>query len=123
MFNLAFKRHRYSYHYGMYVKSRLLQSLGHNNCFEYARGTQPSDVRLIPKEKIMSGYSKGTKVKWDWSGGTGEGTIKTVYTRKTTRKIKGTDVTRKASEECPAYFIEQDDGDTVLKSHSEVTKA
>jgi len=71
----------------------------------------------------MSGYSEGTKVEWEWGNGTATGEIETVYTQKTTRKIKGTDVTREASEDEPAYYIKQDDGDAVLKSHSEVTKA
>lgn len=71
----------------------------------------------------MAGYSEGTKVEWDWGNGTGTGEIETVYTKKTTRKIKGNEVTRDASEDEPAYYIKQDDGDAVLKSHSEVTKA
>ena len=71
----------------------------------------------------MAGYSEGTKVKWSWGNGTGEGTIEKVYTKKITRKIKGTEVTREADDDCPAYFIKQDDGDEVLKSHSEVDKA
>ena len=71
----------------------------------------------------MAGYSTGTKVKWSWGNGTGEGEIKKVYTQKISRTIKGTEVTREADEETPAYFIKQDDGDEVLKSHSEVEKA
>lgn len=71
----------------------------------------------------MSGYSEGTKVKWNWGNGTGEGEIETVYTEDVTRTIKGNDVTRNASEDEPAYYIKQDDGDAVLKSHSEVEKA
>jgi len=71
----------------------------------------------------MAGYSEGTKVKWSWGNGTGEGKIEKSYTRKITRTIKGTEVTREADEDCPAYFIKQDDGDEVLKSHSEVEKA
>lgn len=71
----------------------------------------------------MSGYSEGTNVKWSWGSGTATGKIETVYTRKTTRKIKGNEVTREASEDCPAYFIVQEDGDEVLKSHSEVETA
>ena len=46
-----------------------------------------------------------------------------VYTQKTTLKIKGTEVTRDASEDDPAYKIAQDDGDEVLKSASEVRKS
>jgi len=71
----------------------------------------------------MAGYSEGTKVKWSWGNGEGKGKIETVYTKKTTRKIKGTDVTREASEDEPAYYIKQEDGDAVLKSHSEVETA
>lgn len=72
---------------------------------------------------MSKSYNEGTKVKWDWGSGTATGTVQKVYTRKTTRTIKGTEVTREADEDCPAYFIEQEDGDEVLKSHSEVTKA
>lgn len=71
----------------------------------------------------MAGYSEGTKVEWEWGSGTATGKIETVYTRKTTRKIKGNEVTRDADDDCPAYYIKQEDGDAVLKSHSEVTKA
>ena len=71
----------------------------------------------------MAGYDEGTKVEWDWGNGTGTGEIKKVYTRKTTLTIKGSEVTREASDDEPAYRIEQDDGDEVLKSHSEVRKA
>lgn len=68
----------------------------------------------------MTGFSKGTRVEWKWGQGTASGEIEEVYTKKTTRKIKGTDVTREATESEPAYYIKQDDGDAVLKSHTEV---
>ncbi|MEM8854212.1 MAG: DUF2945 domain-containing protein [Pseudomonadota bacterium] len=68
-------------------------------------------------------YSEGTKVKWSWGQGTGKGTIEKVYKRKITRKIKGTEVTKKGVKDCPAYYIKQADGDAVLKLHSEVQKA
>jgi len=68
-------------------------------------------------------YSVGTKVEWNWGNGTGMGEIETVYTEKVTRKIKGTEVTREADKDSPAYYIKQDDGDMVLKSHSELRKA
>lgn len=71
----------------------------------------------------MSGYSEGTKVQWDWGNGTGTGKIEKVYTQKITRTLKGTEVTREASSDTPAYYILQEDGDGVLKSHSEVKKA
>ena len=71
----------------------------------------------------MSAYSEGTNVKWNWGQGTATGKVKKVYTDDVTRTIKGNKVTRNASDDEPAYYIEQDDGDTVLKSHSEVEKA
>ncbi|MCP1167429.1 hypervirulence associated TUDOR domain-containing protein [Limimaricola litoreus] len=67
-------------------------------------------------------YSTGDKVTWNWANGTGTGKVTKVYTRKITRKIKGSEITRNASEEEPAYLIEQEDGDEVLKSGSELSK-
>lgn len=68
-------------------------------------------------------FSQGDKVEWDWGHGTGQGEITKVYTQKTTVTIKGSDVTRDADEACPAFLIEQDDGDAVLKSASELRQA
>ena len=67
--------------------------------------------------------SEGDTVAWDWGNGTGQGEVKKVYTQKTTVKIKGSEITRDADGDCPAYLIEQDDGDEVLKSASELRKA
>lgn len=66
---------------------------------------------------------EGDTVKWNWGNGTGSGTVTKVYTQKITKTIKGTDITRNASKDEPAFFIEQDDGDEVLKGCSEVEKA
>jgi len=68
-------------------------------------------------------YQTGTKVEWDWGNGTGTGKIVKKYTQKITLKINGSEVTRKASDDEPAYKIEQDDGSEVLKSGSELRKA
>lgn len=64
-------------------------------------------------------YSEGDKVEWNW----GNGTVRKKYTHRQTLKIKGTEVTRDADDDNPAYRIEQSDGDTVLKSHSELSKS
>ncbi|NIY73245.1 HVA1 family protein [Marivivens donghaensis] len=72
---------------------------------------------------MSAGYNEGDKVKWEWGNGTGTGKIDKVYTKKVTRKIDGSEITRKASKDEPAYYIKQNDGDAVLKSHSEVKKA
>ena len=71
----------------------------------------------------MQGYSEGTKVEWNWGNGTASGTIQKRYTENVTKTIKDTEVTRNATSSEPAYLIEQDDGDEVLKSHSEVEKS
>lgn len=70
----------------------------------------------------MKPYDVGTKVEWNWGSGTGTGKIAECYTQDVTRTIKGTEVKRKASDDEPAYLIRQDDGDEVLKSHSELTE-
>lgn len=62
----------------------------------------------------------GDTVEWNWGSGTASGTVRSRFTSKVTRTIKGTDVTREASEDEPAYLIEQDDGDEVLKSVTEL---
>lgn len=68
-------------------------------------------------------YQQGSRVKWNWGEGTGEGEVQEVFTSKVSRTIKGTEVTRDADDDDPAYLIEQDDGDRVLKSHSELSSA
>ena len=71
----------------------------------------------------MASYSKGDKVKWDWGNGTGTGTVEKTYTQKITRKLQGSEVTRDGADDDPALYIEQEDGDGVLKLSSEVKKA
>lgn len=68
-------------------------------------------------------YSKGTKVEWNWGMGTGTGTVEESFTEKVTRTIAGSEITRNADSDNPAYLIEQHDGDRVLKSHSELRRA
>ncbi|MEM1149155.1 MAG: DUF2945 domain-containing protein [Pseudomonadota bacterium] len=65
----------------------------------------------------------GDKVEWNWGDGSATGEIKKRYTQKITLKIKGSDVTRNASNDDPAFLIEQEDGDEVLKSASELNAA
>jgi hypothetical protein len=62
-----------------------------------------------------------TEVEWEWGSGTGQGKVREVFTERVSRTIKGSEITRNATEDDPAYLIEQDDG--VLKSHSELRKA
>ena len=65
-------------------------------------------------------FNIGDKVEWDWANGTGSGKITKRYTQKITKTIKGSEITRNADDDEPAYLIEQDDGDEVLKSTTEI---
>lgn len=63
----------------------------------------------------------GDSVTWNWGNGTGSGKITDRFTSKVERTIDGTEVTRNATEDDPAYLIEQEDGGRVLKSASELS--
>ena len=67
-------------------------------------------------------FKTGQKVKWNWGSGEAQGKIQESFTRRVERTIKGSKVVQDADEENPAYLIEQDDGDIVLKSESELQK-
>ncbi len=66
---------------------------------------------------------EGTKVSWKWGNGTATGTVKSSFTKEVTRTIDGNEVTRKGEEGNKALYIEQEDGDHVLKLESEVERA
>lgn len=68
-------------------------------------------------------YHIGDRVAWDWGDGTAEGAIQERFTDDVTRTIDGNEVKRTATKDEPAYLIEQDDGDRVLKSASEIRQA
>jgi hypothetical protein len=65
---------------------------------------------------------KGTKVKWNWGSGSATGKVKETYTSKVTKVLKGSKVARNGEEGNKALLIEQEDGDEVLKSESEVER-
>jgi hypothetical protein len=67
-------------------------------------------------------FRAGTEVEWKWGRSKATGKVRQSFTHDVERQIKGSDIKRKASEEEPAYLIEQEDGDRVLKSHSELKK-
>lgn len=66
---------------------------------------------------------EGSKVKWSWGNGEGTGKVVERFTDDVTRTLKGSEITRHASEDEPAYLIRQEDGDEVLKSVTEIEKA
>lgn len=71
----------------------------------------------------MANYTEGDSVEWDWGEGTAQGTVQKTYSRKITRTLQGTEVTRDGSDDDPAVYIEQEDGTGVLKLASEIRKA
>jgi hypothetical protein len=64
-----------------------------------------------------------TRVQWVWGSGQATGTVQTVFHETVTRRIDGSDITRKGSRDTPAYLIEQDNGQRVLKLATEVERA
>jgi len=68
-------------------------------------------------------HAKGTNVRWKWGDSYASGQVSDVFTRRVTRTLKGTEVTKNGSDDCPAYLIKQEDGTEVLKLHSEVQRA
>lgn len=68
----------------------------------------------------MSQFHKGDRVKWNWGNGQGEGEVQKIHKHRVTMTIKDSEITRNASANVPAYTIQQADGDTVLKSESEL---
>lgn len=70
----------------------------------------------------MKNFKTNTKVSWNWGNGTAKGYVRKKFTSKIEKTIDGTDVTRNATEDDPAYLIEQEDGQDVLKSGSELSK-
>lgn len=68
-------------------------------------------------------FQVGQYVNWNFGSGTAKGKIKESFKESVTRTIKGQEITRNATEDEPAYLIEQEDGDRVLKSESEISHA
>ena len=63
----------------------------------------------------------GDQLTWKWGNGTASGKVVERFTSRVTRKIDGTEIVRDADEDEPAYRIEQDHSQEVLKSGSELT--
>lgn len=71
----------------------------------------------------MTGIRKGTEVEWKWGSSTASGKVEEKFTDDVTRKIKGKEITRHATDDNPAYLVKQEDGGKALKSDSEVHKS
>ena len=71
-------------------------------------------------EPMADDFHINDTVEWNWGNGVGVGKIVERFTSEVTRTIKGTQVKRNASQDAPAYLIEQEDGQHVLKSSKEL---
>ena len=71
----------------------------------------------------MNHFQTNTKVSWNWANGKAFGYVREKFTQDVKKNIDGNEVVRKASSSKPAYMIEQADGQRVLKSSSELSKA
>lgn len=65
---------------------------------------------------------KGSEVKWQWGTGEASGKVIETYKKSITKTIKGSEITRNGKSGNKALYIEQEDGDKVLKLENEVTK-
>lgn len=69
---------------------------------------------------MTKAFSKGDDVKWNWGQGQAEATVSEVHTERVERTIDGKKKTRNGTDDNPAYVLEQSNGQTVLKLHSEL---
>jgi hypothetical protein len=69
---------------------------------------------------VTKAFAEGDDVKWNWGQGQAEATVKEVHTERIERTIKGSKHTRNGTDDNPAYVLEQSNGQTVLKLHSEL---
>ncbi|MDL5155096.1 DUF2945 domain-containing protein [Actinomycetospora termitidis] len=72
---------------------------------------------------MAKAFSKGDHVKWNWGNGEGEAEVAEVHTERVERQIDGKKQTRNGTDDNPAYVLKQDDGQRVLKLHSELKSA
>jgi hypothetical protein len=71
---------------------------------------------------MARGIHIGDRVRWSWGTGRATGQVVERFTERVSRTLDGTEVVRNATDDDPAYLVEQEDGDRVLKSTSELEK-
>lgn len=72
---------------------------------------------------MSAAFREGAAVRWNWGASTATGKVREKFERRVSRTLKGKRVTRNGNADNPAYLIEQEDGDRVLKRGSELEKA
>lgn len=68
----------------------------------------------------MKKFHAHQTVKWKWGSGQGSGVINKIYKDSVSLKLQGKKITRKGTEENPAYLIVQKNKHRVLKLQSEL---
>lgn len=66
---------------------------------------------------------EGSRVSWTWGNGTGEGKVVEIHREKVSRTIRGEEISRNGTDDNPAYVIDSDNGDKVLKLKSELEES
>ncbi|MEL6712130.1 MAG: DUF2945 domain-containing protein [Planctomycetota bacterium] len=67
--------------------------------------------------------SVGDQVQWNWGNGTAAGKVVERFEDDVERTIDGNSIKRNASKDEPAFLIEQEDGQKVLKSSTKLEPA
>lgn len=66
---------------------------------------------------------EGSRVSWTWGNGKGAGKVVEIHRKEVSRTIKGEKISRNGSDDNPAYVIDSDNGDKVLKLKSELEES
>ena len=69
---------------------------------------------------MTKAFAEGDEVRWNWGPGQAQATVSEVHTERIERTIAGKTKTRNGTDDNPAYVLEQSNGQTVLKLHSEL---
>lgn len=111
------------------IKQEAILDKDTERMFTVAQAIGNEEQLISSKEYIKQGssllmtniYKKGSKVSWKWSSGVAHGIIKEIYNLEVEKEIKGSKIKRNASEQNPAYYIEEEGKDAhVLKLKSEL---
>jgi len=70
----------------------------------------------------MAQVNEGDRVTWKWGQGEASGKVKSVFVKKTTRTIKGSEITRNGTKVDSALYIGEENTDDVLKLASEAER-
>lgn len=70
---------------------------------------------------MANSFETDQAISWQWGGSKASGKVVERFDRRVQRTIKGSKIVRNGTAKNPAYLIEQDDGDQVLKLGSELS--